>query len=36
MRTNQSGHSTLRSMVRHAATILFYGLAALGFMRCTD
>lgn len=36
MRTTQSGHFTLRSMVRHAAAILFCGLAALGFMRCTD
>lgn len=36
MRTTQSGHSTLRSMIRRAATILFCGLAALGFMRCAD
>lgn len=36
MRTTHKGYSTLRSMVRHAATILFCGLAALGFMRCTD
>lgn len=36
MRTTESGYSKLRSMVRHAATILFCGLAALGFMRCTD
>jgi hypothetical protein len=36
MRTTQSGHSTLRYIVRRAATILFCGLAALGFMRCAD
>ena len=36
MRTTHSGYSRLRSMVRRAATILFCGLAALGFMRCTD
>ena len=36
MRTNPSGHSTTRSIVRRAATILFCGLAALGLMRCAD
>lgn len=36
MRTQPSGHRTLRSMIRHSAIILFCGLAALGFMRCAD
>ncbi|MGI8617844.1 MAG: hypothetical protein ACR2L6_01985 [Gemmatimonadaceae bacterium] len=36
MRTRQGSHSTARSMVRHAATILFCALAALGLMRCAE
>lgn len=36
MHTRQNGQTTVRSIVRRAATILFCGLAALGLMRCAE